>query len=90
MEQNSLVQPVDPSVEVAVKLADKFINILDVRMIYQEDAPVGYLIAFEYKFKTPTRDGWHKFVVECWTSSLNLAYMQVYDLVGKVLERMAE
>lgn len=90
MEQHNTAcaSPVTPAEEIAVRLANKFINILDVSVTYTDNNPTGYLILFEYRFKTPTRDGWHKFAIECQTSSLNVAYMQVYNLATTLQERM--
>lgn len=91
MEQpnTTCASPVTPLEEIALKLADKFINILDVTPVYQDNNPTGYIILFEYKFKTPTRDGWHKLAIECQTSSLAVAYFEVYDLAATLQERMS-
>lgn len=75
--------------EIGIQLANRFVNILDVTPVMSEGTTTNYVILFEYKFKSPRRDGWHKYAVET-SPYLPKALVEVYDIASKLQEALSE
>lgn len=88
MEVNTTTQ-IDPVIETGVQLANRMVNILSVTPIFDESGVYALAIVFEYKFKNPKRDGWHKFAM---TTDRNIerAMLEVYKTAVKLQEALSE
>lgn len=85
-----MVQTIDPTLEIAVQLANHFVNILQVTPVVNDNVFTHYVILFEYKFKNPRRDGWHKYAIETSSASLTKGMLEVYETATSLQQALSE